>query len=242
MAALRAPGGAVCKARRRRRCRCISSSRRNEDPDRRMPPVAATEAGPDGPPAWPRPRPRRGTAVQVPPQPGGSMGLAGPCHRPFGEDCTAQNAGDRCVAPPRRSTPGSPSSRWALALVLVPTGPARGATSASVTLDALVAGSDMVVYGRVVGGLSFWDAATRTIWTSTQIAVLDAAKGRPGVTVLVTEPGGVVGDTGHLFPGVPRFAPNQEVVAFLYQAPGDRLRVVGLWQGIYGVSVDPATG
>src|SRR3989454_11250166 len=44
------------------------------------------------------------------------MGLAGLCHRPFGEGCTAQNAGDRCVAPPRRSTPGSPSSsRLALA-------------------------------------------------------------------------------------------------------------------------------
>src|SRR5207245_4079069 len=79
-----------------------------------MPPVAATEAGPDGPAAWPRPRRRRGTAVQVPPQPGGRMGLAGLCHRPFGEGCTAQNAGDRGVAPPRRSTPGSPSSCWAL--------------------------------------------------------------------------------------------------------------------------------
>src|SRR5439155_22287196 len=80
--------GAGCKARRRRRCRCTSSSRCNEDPDRRMPPLAATEAGPDGPPAWPRPRPRRGTAVQVPPQPEGRMGLAGLCHRPFGEGCT----------------------------------------------------------------------------------------------------------------------------------------------------------
>src|SRR5881396_3788594 len=89
-----------------------------------MPPLAATEAGPDGPPAWPRPRPRRGTAVQVPPQAGGRMGLAGLCHRPFGEDCTAQNAGDTGVALlfslalPRsgRSTPGSPSSsRLALA-------------------------------------------------------------------------------------------------------------------------------
>src|SRR5205814_8525795 len=47
---------------------------------------------------------------------------AGLCHRPFGEGCTAQNAGDRGVALllslalPRsgRSTPGSPSSCWAL--------------------------------------------------------------------------------------------------------------------------------
>src|SRR2546428_6472126 len=49
------------------------------------------------------------------------MGLAGLCHRPFGEGCTAQNAGDTGVALllslalPRsgRSTPGSPSSCWA---------------------------------------------------------------------------------------------------------------------------------
>jgi hypothetical protein len=142
----------------------------------------------------------------------------------------------------RRFPQLSLASLVALGFALVPAVPARGATSAPVTLDALVASSDMVVYGRVVGGQSFWDAATRTIWTSTQIAVLDAPKGRAGATVLVTEPGGVVGDTGHLFPGVPRFAPNQEVVAFLYQARGDRVRVVGLWQGIYGVSVDPATG
>ena len=82
----------------------------------------------------------------------------------------------------------------ALGFALVPAVPARGATSAPVTLDALVASSDMVVYGRVVGGQSFWDAATRTIWTTTQIAVFDVAKGRSGATVLVTEPGGVVGD------------------------------------------------
>src|SRR5437870_10590040 len=42
------------------------------------------------------------------------MGLAGLCPRPFGEGCTAQNAGFASVAPPRRSTPGSPSSCWAL--------------------------------------------------------------------------------------------------------------------------------
>src|SRR5437667_3503866 len=54
--------------------------------------------------------------IVEPPQPEGRMGLAGLCHRPFAEGCTAQNAGDRGVAPPRRSTPGSPSSsRLALA-------------------------------------------------------------------------------------------------------------------------------
>src|SRR5438105_4740994 len=40
--------------------------------------------------------------------------IAGLCHRPLGEGCTAQDAGFASVAPPRRSTPGSPSSCWAL--------------------------------------------------------------------------------------------------------------------------------
>src|SRR2546428_6800705 len=44
------------------------------------------------------------------------MGLAGLCHRPFGAGCTAQNAGDRCVARRRRCAQTSPSySRLALA-------------------------------------------------------------------------------------------------------------------------------
>jgi hypothetical protein len=131
---------------------------------------------------------------------------------------------------------------FALACALAPLAPARGATAVPMTLDALVNGSDIVAYARVAGSRPFWDTATGTIWTATQLAVLDAAKGQVAGSLVVTEPGGVVGDVGHLFPGVPRFALNQEIVVFLYRAPGDRLRVVGLWQGVYGVSVDSATG
>src|SRR5216117_1901603 len=61
------------------------------------------------------------------------MGLAGLCHRPLGEGCTARNAGDTGVALllllalPRsgRSTPGSPSSCWALEWTLSASCPAR---------------------------------------------------------------------------------------------------------------------
>jgi len=130
----------------------------------------------------------------------------------------------------------------ALAFALAPVAPARGATAAPLTLDALVNGANIVAYARVAGTHAFWDAATGTIWTATQLAVLDSAKGQVATSLVVAEPGGVVGDIGHLFPGVPRFTLNQEVVVFLYQGPGDRLRVLGLWQGVYGVSVDSATG
>src|SRR5260221_2056746 len=41
------------------------------------------------------------------------MGLAGLCHRPFGEGCTAQNAGFASVARRQRCAQTSPSSCWA---------------------------------------------------------------------------------------------------------------------------------
>jgi len=108
-------------------------------------------------------------------------------------------------------------------------------------LDALVRDSDYVIYGRVVATRCVWDSATRTIWTQTDFQVLDGPKGNPKSTITVTEPGGVIGEVGHLFPGVPRFAETQEWVVFLYRASGDRLRVTGLSQGAYDVATDPVS-
>src|SRR5207244_5213125 len=72
--------------------------------------------------------------IVEPPQPEGRMGLAGLCHRPLGEGCTAQNAGDRGVAPPRRSTPGSPSSCWALEWTFSASCPAQNSRLALASL------------------------------------------------------------------------------------------------------------
>src|SRR2546425_11746359 len=93
------------------------------------------------------------------------MGLAGLCHRPFAEGCTAQNAGDRCVAPPRRSTPGSPSSsRLALASLPQPDLEVRSLRNAArqypcarpfvlspraANLDRRVATSSSIIGGRI---------------------------------------------------------------------------------------------
>lgn len=116
------------------------------------------------------------------------------------------------------------------------------ATYRSMSLDALVANSEYVVYGRVSGSHVAWDSATRAIWTRTEIQVLDGVKGRPGNLVAVTEPGGVINGHGEFYPGTPQFRLNTEVVLFLYRAPGNRLRVVGSTQGIYNVSTDLLLG
>ena len=119
---------------------------------------------------------------------------------------------------------------------------ASGATFRHMSLDALVAGSDFIVHGRVIQCRSLWDPATGAIWTRTELRVLDAAKGRAGTALAVTEPGGIVGGRGESYPGIPRFKIGQEVVLFLYRAPGDRLRVTGLLQGVYTVFSDPQSG
>lgn len=116
------------------------------------------------------------------------------------------------------------------------------ATYRRMSIDALVQGSDYVIYGRVIASRPLWDSATRMIWTSTEVLVLDGPKGQAGITLTVTEPGGILNGVGELYPGTPQFRVDQEVILFLYRAPGNRMRVTGLQQGVYQVSVDRQTG
>ncbi|MBZ5495125.1 MAG: hypothetical protein LAP85_01880 [Acidobacteriia bacterium] len=119
---------------------------------------------------------------------------------------------------------------------------AGAATYRRMSLDALVQGSDYVIYGRVIESRPLWDPATRMIWTRTEIRVIDGPKGQAGITLAVTEPGGILDGVGELYPGTPQFRADQEVVLFLYRAPGNRVRVTGLQQGVYAVTIDGQTG
>ncbi len=125
--------------------------------------------------------------------------------------------------------------------VVANAGLSDAATVRPMALRALIDRSDFVVYARVLGNHGVWDPATQTIWTVTDLRVLDGPKGHVGSILRVTEPGGVIGDIGHLFPGVPKFEENQELVLFLYSAAGNRVRVLGLYQGVYYVSTDAVT-
>jgi hypothetical protein len=138
----------------------------------------------------------------------------------------------------------STNSRTALVCFLLALFPGflAGATARVLTLDALIARSDRIVYGRVVSTRPVWDPATRTIWTHTELLVLDCPKGQAGATVVITEPGGILGEVGHVFVGVPTFSLNEEVVVFLSPQGGDRLRVTGLRQGVYPVRRDGNSG
>jgi len=119
---------------------------------------------------------------------------------------------------------------------------ADGAIYRRMSLDSLVQSSEFVIYGRVIESRALWDPATATIWTRTELLVIDGPKGQPGKSVAITEPGGIMNGRGVLYPGTPQFKLDQEVVLFLYRAPGNRLRVTGLLQGVYAVVADGLTG
>lgn len=125
------------------------------------------------------------------------------------------------------------TSRW-LPLALVASS-ALATTLIAMDVPALTKASDLVVRGTVVRVEARWTADGRRIMTDNEILVSDVLKGaQPGKTIVVMQPGGVVGDVGQQVHGVATFALGDEVVVFL-ERRGDRATVVGLAQGRFFV-------
>jgi hypothetical protein len=102
----------------------------------------------------------------------------------------------------------------------------------------MVAGSPLVVHGRVVDVRGFETAGRRTIESLVTVRVLTAIKGEPGDTVYFRVPGGQVGRYRRVMVGAPQFAAQEEVVVFLSgRAPAVPMPF-GLTQGIYRVQRD----
>ena len=125
----------------------------------------------------------------------------------------------------------------AVVAVLAVAGPAAATVVPRLTLEEIVARSEVVVHGRCVRTWAAWDSERRFIWTHSEIQVLDRWKGAAGATVVVSELGGVVGEMGLAVDGMPRYEPGEEVVLFLYRVPNGYWRTRGLGQGKYEVEV-----
>ncbi len=95
--------------------------------------------------------------------------------------------------------------------------------------------SEVVVQGQVTRSWSDWDGEHKYIWTHYEIAVASTQKGRPGATVVVSEPGGVVGDKAMAIAGVVSYATGEQVAVFLQRMPNGYLRTTGWGQGKFSV-------
>jgi len=112
--------------------------------------------------------------------------------------------------------------------------PAAATTQLRVELAQLSRDADAVVHGVVRRAESRWSGDGRRIVTDVEIEVSESLKGTWGSTVLVTHPGGQVGELGQVVHGLGSFRPGEEVVIFLRKR-GDSFRLAGGAQGKYQV-------
>jgi hypothetical protein len=112
---------------------------------------------------------------------------------------------------------------------------ASATTVLQADLSELARTADTVVHGTVRRMESRWSGDGRRIVTDVEIQVIEALKGQPGTTVLVTQPGGHVGDIGQVVHGLATFKQGEEVVLFLERRGPRAFRVAGMTQGKYQV-------
>jgi hypothetical protein len=104
----------------------------------------------------------------------------------------------------------------ALALLLVLAAlPAAAAQFRSVTVEEAARSSEAVVRGRVERRASRYADGGVRIVTDVEISVTGAWKGSPGARVVVTVPGGEVGEVGMWVDAAPVLVEGEEVVLFL---------------------------
>ena len=118
---------------------------------------------------------------------------------------------------------------------LAPLGFLAASTALATTLiaadvPALARSADAIVIGTVVSSNPRLSADGFRIVTDTEISVTEALKGQTVATLVVTEPGGIVGNLGQKVEGTATFEVGEEVVVFLDKR-SDRFRVTGMLQG-----------
>lgn len=89
------------------------------------------------------------------------------------------------------------------------------------SVEELATTSALIVRGTVVAQQARWDEGRRRIDTFTEVRTTEVLRGDAGASILVRQPGGVVGDIGAHVAGAAKFAIGDEVVLFLETPPDD---------------------
>lgn len=106
----------------------------------------------------------------------------------------------------------------------------------------IVAGSQIIVYGRIAEVRPEWSEDRRRIDTVVTVEASSYLKGGPGPTVTFRIPGGQIGRYRNVMVGAPSFQAGEEAVLFLSAAGPSIAHVFGLNQGVFRVRVDARTG
>ena len=130
-----------------------------------------------------------------------------------------------------------------LTCVLIPLG---AAVSATVLIPAefreIVAGSEIIVHGRVVDVRSQWVDGRRRIESVVTVEVLTPFKGGERRSLEFKVPGGQVGRYRSMMVGAPTFSLGEEAFLFLSGGESDAPLVFGLNQGVFRIRQDRVSG
>ncbi len=104
--------------------------------------------------------------------------------------------------------------------------------------------ADLILTGKITSQNSSWNENQTRIYTYATIQVEEFLKGSSnGEAVVVSYPGGEVGDIGEVYSHMPRFENNEEVLVFLKKnTQNDSYNVVSGEDGKITVINDPKTG
>jgi hypothetical protein len=118
--------------------------------------------------------------------------------------------------------------------------------SATVLLPAdfrqIVAGSQIIVYGRVTDVRAEWASGRRRIESVVTVAASEFYKGTPSRTVTLRVPGGTIGRYKSVTVGAPEFRVGDEAVLFLKAEAPAVPHIFGLNQGVFRVRIDSRSG
>jgi len=115
---------------------------------------------------------------------------------------------------------------------------------ASSEVESMSKNADLIITGKVVEQNSNWNESKTRIYTLATIQVEEYLKGsNNSEPVIVSYPGGEVGDIGELYSHMPRFEDQEEVLVFLKK--DDKSTSYKVFNGEAGkinVITDPRTG
>jgi hypothetical protein len=128
-----------------------------------------------------------------------------------------------------------------LALLLVAPG-LRATVLVAAEFREIVAGSQVIVYGRIADVRPEWSTDRRRIDTIVTVEAGSYFKGGPASVVTFRVPGGQIGPYKNVMVGAPEFQPGEEAVLFLRADGPAMAHVFGLSQGVFRVRVDAQDG
>ena len=105
-------------------------------------------------------------------------------------------------------------------------------------------GADVILTGKVTKQNSSWNKDKTRIYTDVTLEVEEYLKGNNNnKTLVVTTPGGEVGDVGELYTHMPRFSADEEVLLFVKKDSKDMsYKVLNGEEGKIALYTDKKTG